>query len=231
MEVSVKFNKLFGVLVLMIIGLTGPASAQDVKHKLAGLKETPKGLSNEIKAELSPQGFRIATEKGAVCDLWLMKKLPVKANFSPTFTVNYPFTPGQLIGVLRVPEKTIFKDFRGQEIKAGTYTLRYGHQPEDGNHIGTSELADFLLALPAKIDKSKAVMKGFDQLSQHSAKSAGSAHPAIFSLLPVEKKVEKPLLVHDEDTEFWVLQISGKGEKKDSKPVSIRLVAIGQSEA
>ena len=46
----------------------------------------------------------------------------------------------------------MFTDFRGQEIKKGVYTLRYGQQPEDGNHIGTSELADFLLAIPAGVD-------------------------------------------------------------------------------
>ena len=218
------------LFAILVVG-SQPVFAKDLKHKLTSVKEVPPGLSDEIKAELASEGFRVASEKGPVCDVWLLKKLAVKEKFSPTFTVNYPFTPGQLIGVLRVPEKTIFKDFRGQELKTGTYTLRYGQQPEDGNHIGTSDLADFLLALPAKIDKSKKVMSGFENLSQHSAKSAGSSHPAIFSLLPVEKPVKKPGLVHDADTEFWVLQMLGKGAKADSKPVPIRVVAIGQSEA
>ena len=222
--------RLICLFAIVVVG-SHPVMAQDAKHKLTTVKEVPAGLSDEIKAELSQEGFRVADEKGPLCDVWLLKKLTVKEKFSPTFTVNYPFTPGQLIGVLRVPKKTIFKDFRGQELKTGTYTLRYGQQPEDGNHIGTSDLADFLLALPAKIDKSKNVMAGFDKLSQHSAKSAGSSHPAIFSLLPVEKPVKKPELVHDDDTEFWVLQIPAKGSRKDSKPVSIRVVAIGQSEA
>jgi hypothetical protein len=218
------------LLAILLVG-SHPVFAQDAKHTLTTVNEVPAGLSDEIKADLAKEGFRVSGEKGPMCDVWLLEKLAVKEKFSPTFTINYPFVPGQLIGVLRVPEKTIFKDFRGQELKTGTYTLRYGQQPEDGNHIGTSDLADFLLALPAKIDTSRKVMAGFDNLSQHSSKSAGSSHPAIFSLLPVDSPVKKAELVHDGDTEFWVLQIFGKGSSKDSKPVSIRVVAIGQSEA
>ena len=85
---------------------------------------------------------------------------------------------GQLIGALRVPEGTTFTDFRGQEIKPGVYTLRYGQQPQDGNHIGTSELADFLLALPAEADTELKPIADADALSQKSAEAAGSTYSA-----------------------------------------------------
>ena len=199
-------------------------------HKIEAIKETPKGLSKDITAQLSPSGIRISGADGPVCNIWLLKSLNVVPGFKPTLSVYYPLTPGQLIGALQVPEKTIYKDFRGQELSAGVYTLRYGQQPEDGNHIGTSELADFLLALPAKIDQSPKTIEGFDKLAGHSAKSVGSTHPAIFSLLPAEKSPKKAALKHDEDNEYWVLSLPAKGKAKDKDvPVGLRFVAIGQA--
>ena len=99
---------------------------------------------------LNPEGFAIKNR--AVCDVCAVKDLAAKDGFKPTLNVKYPFQPGQLIGALRVSGKTEFTDFRGQPVKAGVYTLRYGQQPQDGNHIGTSELSDFLLAIPATTD-------------------------------------------------------------------------------
>jgi len=215
---------------LVILASAVSASAAD-KHELTAVKKAPAGLAKPIAAKIDPNGYRIVGPKGTVCEVWLLKDLDIKANFKPTLAVKYPFTPGQLIGAIRVPEKTIHKDFRGQEIKPGVYTLRYGQQPEDGNHIGTSELADFLLAIPAKYDTDTKPITGFDPLSEKSAKSAGSTHPAIFSLLPAEKAPKTATLKHDEDTEFWILQIisSGKAAKKAVK-VPLRVVAIGVSE-
>ena len=102
--------------------------------------------------------------KGTICDVSFVKSLAVRPGFKPELNVKYPFTSGQLIGVLRVSKKASFTDFRGQELKAGVYTLRYGQQPEDGNHIGTSEVYDFLLALPAKIDQDPKPLNLLDEL-------------------------------------------------------------------
>ena len=207
-----------------------PTTADD-DHELKTVKEPPKGLSEDIAGKINAEGYRVEGPDGPVCDVWLAKKLEVKAKFTPSLSVNYPFTPGQFFGVLRVPEGSTYSDFRGQELSSGTYTLRYGQQPEDGNHIGTSDLADFLLALPAKIDKSSKTISGFDELSSRSAKSAGATHPAIFSLLPAEDEVEEADLIHDEDYEFWILSFNGAGAKGDKAvKVPVRLVTIGQSE-
>lgn len=209
----------------------GLLAAAEPSHKLAAVKGAPDGLSEKIAGLLNPAGQRVMGPDGPVADVWLAKPLAVKEKFSATFNVKYPFTPGQIVGALRVPEKSKFTDFRGQQIKPGVYTLRYGQQPEDGNHIGTSELADFLLAVPAKTDTDPKPIGDFDKLSMMSAKAAGTTHPAIFSLLPAEKKPEKPGLAHNEDREFWILEITAEGKAKDKKmPVPVRLVVIGRSE-
>lgn len=194
-------------------------------YELEAVDQAPQGFSKEVASKLDNQGQRLTGPDGAVLNIWLVKKLDVKDGFSPTFTVNYPFTPGQLIGGLVVAEGAGFKDFRAQDVPSGAYTLRYGQQPEDGNHIGTSETADFLLALPAKGDADPAVIEGFDALAQRSAKTSGTTHPAIFLLLPAEEADDGAALEHDEDREFWIVTLpANRGD------VPLRVVVIGESE-
>jgi len=201
-------------------------------HQLKPVKESPKGLSPEIEKLLEPVGHQVHGEDGALVELWILKSLSVKPGFKPGFSQLYPFTPGQLLGAMRVPKGADYTDFRGQQISAGTYTLRYGLQPEDGNHLGTSETADFILALPAKIDTKPATIKDFDKLSERSGKAAGSTHPAIFSLLDPAKAEKEAALKQDGSTDHWVLNFTGKGIAKGKKSdVKVRLVVVGESEA
>jgi hypothetical protein len=198
-------------------------------HKLTSVKEAPKGLSPEIEKLLDPVGHQITGTDGAVVELWLLKNLPVKSGFKPNFTQFYPFTPGQLLGALRIPKDVEYMDFRGQQISSGTYTLRYGLQPMDGNHVGTSETYDFILALPAKIDTKSATIEDFHKLSEHSGKAAGSTHPAIFSLLDPAEASKGARLEQDSFTDHWILNFTGKGIANDEKSeVKVRLVVVGQ---
>ncbi len=200
-------------------------------HKLAPLQQAPDGLSKKITPLLNPNGFRISGPKGAVCDVWLAKSVPIIPGFKPALSVKYPFAPGQLLGALRVAKGSGFTDFRGQNIATGLYTLRYGQQPEDGNHIGTSETADFLLALPAKMDTDPKPIAGPDKLSEQSAKSVSSTHPAIFSLLPSEKPPKKATLNYEDDREFWIVTLTISGIAQDKKiKVPLRFVAIGRAQ-
>ena len=200
------------------------------EHKLESAKGAPDGLSKKVAAAIDGKGHKIAGKKGTIVEIWFAKTAPVKAGFKPTLAVKYPFQPGQLIGAMRVAKGNKYTDFRGQELKPGVYTLRYGKQPEDGNHIGTSELYDFLLALPAKMDTDPKAINLVNMLHKRSAKSVGSTHPAIFSLLPA-KKSDKAKLEHNADKEHLILNASIQGEAKGKKvTVPLRMVAIGKGE-
>ena len=196
------------------------------------MKEAPKGLSPEIEKLIDAAGHQIHGEDGAVVELWLLKSMPIKPDFKSSAVQLYPFTPGQLLGAMRVPKGATYSDFRGQEIPGGTYTLRYGLQPEDGNHLGTSDTADFILALPAKIDTKPATIEDFYELAERSGKAAGSTHPAIFSLLDPAEAASEAKLVEDKSNDDWILNFAGKGEAKGkTSDVKIRLVVVGESEA
>jgi hypothetical protein len=208
------------VILSSLLGFVSTIRAEDYKLEKAGA--VPGGLTAEVSQALGTDGYRVSGPDGPMIDLWLAKDIAAKKDFKPTLNVKYPFQPGQLVGVLQVNQGTAFSDFRKQPIAPGLYTVRYGQQPQDGNHVGTSDFSDFLLALPAKDDKSA---KGIDNVKDLQAKSisaAGTSHPAILQLLPNEDQPADAKLVHDADHEFWLLEFStGK------PPVPFKLVVVG----
>jgi len=197
--------------------------------KMKTIEGVPEGLSSSIAKLVSPDGYQIAGEDGPVLEVWMLKQVPVKPEFKPNFTQFYPFNNGQLVGAMRIPEGVDYTDFRGQQMKPGTYTLRYGKQPMDGNHVGTSQTYDFLLALPAKADTKTDPIGDFYKLSELSAKAVGSTHPAIFSLQDPSKATREATLEQDSFTQHWILNFTATADADGKKTdLKMRLVVIGQ---
>src|SRR4029077_15421748 len=87
---------------------------------------------------------------------------------------------GSLVGALRFPGRG--SDRRGQNIKAGVYTLRYGLQPVNGDHQGVAPQRDFLVMIPAADDTNPNATPAFDDLMKMSRKASGTPHPAVLSM-------------------------------------------------
>ncbi|MCA9028632.1 MAG: hypothetical protein KDA86_25725 [Planctomycetaceae bacterium] len=219
-----KFVSLIAFSLFAACAFIQPLAADD--YSLESVESLPKDLPKEISSALSGKGTQLVGPDGAVCDLWLVKSVVSKEGFKPDLRVKYPMPVGSLVGVLEVKDGPEFTDFRDQVILPGLYTMRYGQQPQDGNHVGTSELRDFLLALPIQDDTSSETLEDEDELQEISAEAAGSAHPAIFALLPPEKQDEKATLTHEDNHDFWILQTNA-GEET---PIPLRLVVIGIGE-
>jgi len=212
-----------------LAALLALSAAAQGAAKLETAKQKPTGLAPKVAAELAATGHRVTGDKGTVCEVWFAKSVTAQSGFKPKLNVKYPFANGRFLGVLVVGKAQTYTDFRGQELKPGAYTLRYGRQPVDGNHVGTSETHDFVLALPAKVDTDTKPLRNLKKLHTTSAKSAGATHPAIFTLLPVEKGT-KAGLSHDADKELTILTatIDGKSGGKATK-ISLRMVVIGKA--
>ena len=210
----------------------GTVVAAEPTHKLSPVKGLPKGLSPKVAAALQETGHQITGPDGEVCVIWPGKDLAVKANFKPSLSVAYPFTNGQLLGIVQFPEGKVGVDFRAQELSPGVYTLRYAQQPIDGNHLGTSEIRDFCLAIPAAEDKDPKPIFNTMELMELSAKASGSTHPAIFLMsAPPEKPEKETKLIHDEDHDYTIVQLATTGKEKDKTvPLSIQIVVIGLGE-
>jgi hypothetical protein len=210
---------------LAILLVAGPLLAAD--FRVEPLKEAPPAseLSAAVVAQLMPEGFKVMQgEKRTRCEVWLAKQWDAKADFKPSETVLDPLAIGTLVGAIRFPRKA--EDFRGQDIPAGVYTLRYANQPVDGNHVGTFETRDFLLMLPASADQSPKPIAEAD-LFKASAQSAGSSHPAIMPLVKAEGDEKLPAMRHLEAQDWWTVQFAGKSSK--GAKIVLELIVVGKA--
>jgi hypothetical protein len=221
--------RLFSLVVFAVAILwSGGSPAVAAEYEAAVLEEGPPKdkLSPEIAETLQDQGVAVKRGSRTIAEIWLRKKWPIQAGFQPTFQLLYPFKEGELMGVIRYPRDG--NDLRDQEIASGVYTLRYGLQPVDGNHVGTSPTRDFVLLLPAEQDKSVAPI-GTDALVEHSTEVSFTSHPAILGLQPAQDPSgELPAMRYHEANDWWILQFVGQGEA-DGKAQDVRvdLVVVG----
>lgn len=187
----------------------------------------PDLVAPEIAAKLAPQAIEVTVGGKKVCEVWLAKSWPVQEGFKPTPNVLYPFAVGQLIGVIKFPGRA--GDFRNQQFAGGVYTLRYGKQPQDGNHVGTSDTRDFLVLAPAKKDTKPDDLE-MEAMHTLSKEVTRATHPAILSMLTAGEAAEKPSLQHYPDRELVALRVAGDAVagSKDSK-LTIEFVLVGHA--
>jgi hypothetical protein len=210
-----------------------PAAGRAQEYKVEVLKEAPpSGISDPVKGVLESQGYRVLDDQGKpYADVWLRKGTPASSKpAGPKGAVQFPFLEeGELLGALRYSGEG--HDFRDQAIAKGVYTLRYGLQPVNGDHLGVSEFRDYALLLPSARDKDLANLAK-KKLDTQSAESAGSNHPAILMLLsaPGSSATGGPSMVHNEEKATWgaviPLSLSVPG---GSGPVAhpVQLILIG----
>lgn len=217
--------------LITLLCLVCPLASRAADYEVKTVDSLPEGLPAAFAETLNKQGVSVEGAGGVISQIWLGKSLPAKKGFSPSFSIKYPFSSGQFVGVLKVVQKKEYTDFRGQELAPGLYTLRYGLQPQDGNHLGTSVVRDFLLALPIGQDKSPKPLEDLDELFAQSSKSAGTTHPAIFAILGLKESPEKPALEYNEDRDYWMLNTSIE-INSDGRPVPFpfQMVVVGHAE-
>ena len=209
-----------------LCSLIARASAQEFKVAPVESAAPADAFSPEIAALLQSTGFKlIKGESRTVCEIWPCKEWPIAADAKTGVEVITPLTPGQLIGVIRYPRKAT--DFRDQEIAAGVYTLRYGQQPVDGAHVGTSPTRDFLVVSPADKDKSPAVLD-YKALIAAGKETSGTSHPAILSLQRPGESTE-PLAVRENAEKEWtIVRFTGKTSAGGAtKDLALEAVLVG----
>jgi hypothetical protein len=139
-------------------------------------EKPPAELAAGVAARLAPAARVVAG--AATLEIWLVDK--VESSGGPGWS---GVESGTLVGALRVAGA--FKEIRGKVVKPGVYTLRYGQQPQNGDHLGISLFREYLLISPAAIDTDPKVL-GFDGVVALSKEVIGTAHPASLSLDPPE---------------------------------------------
>jgi hypothetical protein len=216
---------------VLVVSVATAASAQ--QYTVEVVEEKPPGdeLSQQIVDQLAPTALRIKKgENRTLCEIWLRKAWPVAADFSPTAELLYPLKVGELLGVVRYLSKG--GDFRDQEIARGVYTIRYAQQPQDGNHIGTSDTRDFLLLLRAEDDTESDPLDEQEMIDQ-SMEAANTAHPAMLSLLEAGDDNDQalPAMHHDQDRNFWSVRLSNQSTAGDNNAeLTLEFVVVGHTD-
>ena len=178
------------VFAVIILALAFPFAAfADGKVEVIG-PISDSGVSESVKRLLEQKGYRVTLGDGTVAaDVYLRANLPA-GKTDAAGAVYTGLTHSAIVGVVTFPKQT--QDFRGQTVKAGTYTLRYSQHPTDGNHLGISQIRDFLLLIPAGEDQNGEAQYKFEDLVKLSAKTTGSSHPASLSLAMPEDRGATP---------------------------------------
>jgi hypothetical protein len=172
-----------------------------------------------IAQALQKDGTRISNNGSAYCEIWFRADKPSGAKSSEE-NVTLPLIPqGALLGVIRFDGKGA--DRRGQTIKPGVYTLRYGIMPVNGDHQGAAPQRDFLLLTPASEDKDLNSTPNFDTLVAMSTKASGTPHPAVLSFWKADSNTPGFAKQGDSD---WVLQT-----KLGDTPIAVILVGIASA--
>jgi hypothetical protein len=139
----------------------------------------PPAETASINAMLIKDGIKVLKADGSVvCEIWMRSDEPTggKAEENASFTT---IPVGALLGVIRFPAR--FNDRRGQTIKPGVYTMRYGLFPVNGDHQGVAPQRDFLVLSPAAVDTNATTTLSFDALMDSSRKASGTPHPLVMS--------------------------------------------------
>lgn len=218
-----------------VLGVLAPAvcMAQGPDFRVEPLSEPPPAeLSAGLRSELT-SGVRVFGSDGKpYVDIWLRKEIATsKEPGGAQGALQFPFlAQGDLLGAVRYAGEA--RDFRDQTLVKGVYTLRYGLQPENGDHLGVSPVRDFGLLLPAEVDTKVDSPTG-EALFETSAQASGTEHPAILMMLATKGEGSGPAISHQEAKKWWLLRlpftlkVAGKPE---SQSVAIDLVIDGIAE-
>jgi hypothetical protein len=170
-------------------------------------------VPEQIRQSLDAKGYSLVLDDPKVaCQFWTNKSVPTQPKKDSQAVVYPQLAESTLIGVIHFAQAAA--DFRGHQIPAGFYTLRYALMPDDGNHLGAAPQPDFLLLIPAQSDSDpKAVFKVQDLVTM-SARTGGTKHPSVLSLAPPENATAGAVVKDDQD--HWIfstpLKLAGGGE-------------------
>jgi hypothetical protein len=188
------------------------------------LKEgAPDAIAPAVRKELAPEGFRVLRGGKPFVDFWFRTTAPTGDARQGLGILYGVLKPTGLVGAARFHGGS--SDFKAQKFPAGAYTMRYGLQPEDGDHQGVTESRDFLLLVPAAADASPEAMDP-KELNTMSAKVNGKKHPAVLYLVGGQGGT-LPRVVKEDVAErvIFETEVAAAG----GKPLRLSIVVVGKA--
>ncbi|MBM4073238.1 MAG: hypothetical protein FJ271_30595 [Planctomycetes bacterium] len=222
-----------GLSALIFVFAALVAHAENGKYSIKTADTAPpKAISESIRKLLDKQSVQLLSPDGKqLAEVWLRSSVPADATPEQIKNgITYrEIKQSEIIGVIRFDQDTA--DYRKQKVKAGTYTLRLGYQPADGDHQGSSLHKEFLVLVdPAKDTKPDLI--DYKEMVELSMKTINTGHPAVFMLFPVPKPGPAPRL-EAKAMNHWVLntreEITVDG-KKTGRRIGIGITLVGHAQ-
>ena len=226
-----RFQTLTRLLSAMVVGgaciIFGTARAADFTLRTSE-KAARKEIGETIRSVLQTKAIQLLDGDKPVLEIWLRNEFPLKAK--PASATDRLSAIGEttLLGVIVVTGNGL-RDYKDNEIPSGTYTARFGLQPQDGDHLGTAEFNYFLVLISADMDKELSGMSQFKPMTKASGKLTSSGHPMVVSLRPAPSSDGLPKLTEPAaDHKAIRLQVPGKvGSAGEKIEVAFDLVYKG----
>jgi len=175
-----------GILLLLGMGTPWWTASANLRAAEATVKVVnkplPAGLAESFRTLLQPQATQLLEGDAPLLEFWFPASWNLgKAYDAPSKGLG-SLSDTAVLGAVVVHKD--MRDYRDDELFPGTYTMRLGLRPNDGNHLGTSEFLYFAVLTPAKLDPSVEAIKTYKQLVKASRQESATDHPFILSLRP-----------------------------------------------
>ena len=157
------------------------APAADLTLKVVD-KIPPKELDAAIAGTLQKKAIQLLDGDQPAYEFWFCAEVPLPSKPAAPAQSLDAVKPTTLLGAVAVPAAR--RDYRDDELPAGIYTMRLALQPQDGNHLGTSEFSTFAVLVPAKRDTKPDGIADFKALVKASSRDTTTDHPRFLSLRP-----------------------------------------------
>lgn len=158
-------------------------------------KAPPKELSEAFQGKLQSKAVQVLKGDRPVFEFWMAKSIPIPSKPDSLTKSLRAFSETAVVGAASVGDGQ--RDYRDDPIAPGVYTMRFGLQPQDGDHLGKSMYPYFVVLTPASLDPDPKGLSTFKEMVKASAKNKASGHPTVLSLFPASK----PPGDHPEGTE------------------------------
>lgn len=194
-----------GLATSVFVGSGAAATEPDL---VPGESGPPEEIAMGIREVLEAAGPKVTLESGTSLEFWFRKEWPGGGSTGRQGATFSDIGIGALLGAVRIDGP--WSDYKGNAIEPGTFTLRYGMRPEDGNHMGVSVHLDFVLLVPVVEDPDLEVGWTQDDLNIMSFAATGIGHPGVMSLAPNYEEPDEPAVFVD-DAGGWAVSWKWEG--------------------
>ena len=146
-------------------------------------KPPPQEIGDSMRGTLQAKAIQLMQSDKPVLEIWFRQEVPLKSKPASAKESLGTIRETTFMGVVSIID-TSLHDYKDNEIPKGIYTVRYGLQPKDGDHLGTSEFDYYFVLIAATDDKDLNGLSKFKSMVKASGKSTASGHPLVVSLRP-----------------------------------------------